>query len=180
MNWTKRIVYFLSLSILYHLNISYSYAELPTQIITMQPIADDEITHSINIPKINKTSSSELKCLAQTIYYEARGEGYKGSVAVGNVVINRVKSRHFPNTICKVMHQKTGRMCQFSFICNGHINKPVKPKTWQKSLNIAKQIISGQAPQYAKGALFFHADYVKKQASKKRYTAKIGRHHFYK
>jgi|GEM_PF-3521842 len=130
--------------------------------------------------KAYHSNNANRKCLAQTVYFEARGESYKGAVAVGNVVVNRVRSRHFPNSICGVMRERNKRMCQFSFMCNGHINKKVKPAPWARAVKIADQILSGKAPKYARGALFFHAKYLKMRVARHRYTAKIGQHYFYK
>jgi spore germination cell wall hydrolase CwlJ-like protein len=158
--------------------------------VTMQPISDDDDDDTINaadnsdmtynVSANNDYSESELKCLTQTIYFEARGESYEGGVAVGNVMINRVKSPKFPKTICGVMRQKTGRMCQFSFMCNGQINHPVQAAQWTRSKKIALDILNGTAPKLSNGALFFHAKYAKLRMASSRYTAKIGQHYFYK
>lgn len=63
----------------------------------------------------------DLQCLAEAIYFEARGEGSRGWQAVAEVIQNRVESRDYPNTICGVVgqgaHRKNG--CQFSFNCDG-------------------------------------------------------------
>lgn len=156
--------------------------------VTMQPIPDDDdiinatdnSDMTYNVSANNDYSESELKCLTQTIYFEARGESYEGGVAVGNVMMNRVKSPKFPKTICGVMRQKTGRMCQFSFMCNGQINRPVQAAQWARSKKIALDILNGTAPKLSNGALFFHAKYAKLRMASSRYTAKIGQHYFYK
>ena len=171
------------------------------KVVTMQPIADDaidteyldnteknidvdsktdnqDIIHNVSVN--NNSSESELKCLTQSIYFEARGEGYEGGVAVGNVIMNRVKSPKFPDTVCGVMKQKTGKMCQFSFMCNGQIHKSVNTAQWRASQKIALDILNGTAPKLSKGALFFHAKYSKLRMASTRYTAKIGQHYFYK
>ena len=176
------------------------------KIVTMRPVTDDYShdldtaifnnaqqqqdtsqktdTHkkdAINLKSVaNKASPQELKCLTQTIYFEAKSEGYNGGAAVGNVIMNRVNSGKFPNTICGVMKQKTGRMCQFSFMCNGQINQKVNAAQWLKSEKIALDILSGKAPKLSNGALFFHAKYAKLRLASNRYTAKIGQHYFYK
>ncbi len=183
------------------LNHQKSTAQNYLKVVTMQPIDDDNIdnlefsnndTQQIidnkdessniihNVSANNNYSESELKCLTQTIYHEARSESYEGGIAVGNVIMNRVNSPKFPNTICGVMQQKTGKMCQFSFMCNGLINKPVHAGLWKKSQNIALDILNGTAPKLSKGALFFHAKYAKLRLASNRYTAKIGQHYFYK
>jgi len=165
------------------IKINTTHHTKPLTTLKMSPIADDDIEEfeGDTSKKTSHTySANQAKCLAQTIYFEARGEGYKGRVAVGNVVMNRVKSRFFPNSICGVMKERNKRMCQFSFMCNGHINKKVKPKSWARANKVAQEILSGKAPKYAKNALFFHAKYLKMRVRKNRYTAKIGQHYFYK
>ena len=69
----------------------------------------------------NSTSSSDLNLLARTVYSEARGEPYAGQVAVAAVVLNRVKSSSFPNTIAGVIYQKGA----FTAVSDGQINKPI-------------------------------------------------------
>lgn len=135
---------------------------------------------SNEILKNTKTSAKELKCLTQIIYFEAKSEGYNGGVAVGNVVMNRVNSDKFPDTICAVMNQKYNNMCQFSFVCNGQINQKLHNRQWQQSQKIALDILNGTAPKLSNGALFFHAKYAKLRLPETRYTAKIGHHYFYK
>ena len=68
----------------------------------------------------NSTSSSDLNLLARTVYSEARGEPYAGQVAVAAVVLNRVKSSSFPNTIAGVIYQKGA----FTAVSDGQINLP--------------------------------------------------------
>ncbi len=173
------------------INASKSTIDNYFKTVTMKPIADEAHDNSINnesdsndithnVSANNDYSETELKCLTQTIYFEARGESYEGGVAVGNVMMNRVKSPKFPKTICGVMAQKTGKMCQFSFMCNGQIDKPVNASQWKQSQKIALDILNGIAPKLSNGALFFHAKYAKLRLASNRYTAKIGQHYFYK
>ena len=68
--------------------------------------------------------------MSEAIYFEARGESIVGQIAVGNVALNRVHSKRFPNTVCKVVHQGVtykGHMirnkCQFSYYCDGRPEK---------------------------------------------------------
>ena len=71
--------------------------------------------------------SDEITCLAQNIYFEARSEPVAGMLAVGHVVLNRVASDRFPDTVCKVIRQGGERRrhrCQFSWWCDGRSDKP--------------------------------------------------------
>lgn len=94
------------------------------------------------------TSGNMVDLLARLINGEARGEPYEGQVAVGAVVLNRVKSAEFPNTITGVIYQKN----QFSCITDGQFNKPIdKNSTVYKA---AQEAINGADP--SNGALFFY------------------------
>ncbi len=87
----------------------------------------------------------ERRCLAIAIYFEARGEPVRGQVAVGQVILNRVRSPLFPETICGVVYQgqmQTG--CQFSFTCDGHTDIPRNDDQWALAQDIAKQITAGE------------------------------------
>ncbi len=67
------------------------------------------------------TGGQEFKCLAEALYFEARGETVKGQVAVAEVILNRRDSGLFPDSVCGVVHQGNGRrnQCQFSYTCDG-------------------------------------------------------------
>lgn len=88
----------------------------------------------------NNVSTDMANLLARLIYAEARGESYTGQVAVGAVVLNRVKSSQFPNTIAGVIYQKG----QFSSVTDGQINLSV-PKD-SSAYKAAKEAINGSDP----------------------------------
>ena len=94
----------------------------------------------------SKYSSSDVKLLARLIYAEARGEPYQGQVAVGAVVLNRVKSSSFPNTISGVIYQP------YAFTCvnDGQIN--LSPN--QTAINAANDAMNGWDPTY--GCLYYY------------------------
>ncbi|MBO7215131.1 MAG: spore cortex-lytic enzyme [Clostridia bacterium] len=91
-------------------------------------------------------TNSDIKLLARLIYAEARGEPYQGQVAVGAVVLNRVKSSSFPNTISGVIYQP------YAFTCvnDGQIN--LSPN--QTALNAAKDAMNGWDPTY--GCIYYY------------------------
>lgn len=91
-------------------------------------------------------SSSDVKLLARLIYAEARGESYQGQVAVGAVVLNRVKSPSFPNTISGVIYQPYAFTC----VSDGQIN--LSPNN--TALSAAKDAMNGWDPSY--GALYYY------------------------
>lgn len=116
-------------------------------------------------------------CLAKTIYWEARGESIRGQYAVAQVVLNRVASPKFKNTICGVVYKPR----QFSWT---HIHKHDRisePLAWQVAKIVAKAAIEGLVPDLTHGATYYHADYVRPSWRKKfQKTVKIGKHIFYK
>ena len=69
----------------------------------------------------NNGSKSDTQLMARAINGEARGEPYEGQVAVGAVILNRVKSSQFPNTISGVIYQKGA----FTAVADGQINSPI-------------------------------------------------------
>lgn len=123
----------------------------------------------------------EVECLARNIYFEAGSEPRNGKIAVAEVTMNRVKSKQFPKTVCGVVYQRTGRTCQFSWVCKQ--NKVVRSKQmWLESLRIAENIlISKRRYGIIGSAQYFHADYVNPAwAEEKQLVMKIGRHIFYR
>jgi hypothetical protein len=87
------------------------------------------------------------KCLADAIYFEARGEPYKGQQAVAQVVMNRVFSGYYPNDVCGVVYQNAGRhlACQFTFACEGKdLNQIDEPDMWEQAKQIAKDMLGGK------------------------------------
>ena len=103
-----------------------------------------------------KYTESELNLLSRLISAEARGESYSGQVAVGAVVVNRVKSSYFPNSISAVINQQTNGNYQFSVVKNGSINKPAQAT----SLKAAVEALSGN--DTTNNALFFYDGVVPK------------------
>jgi spore germination cell wall hydrolase CwlJ-like protein len=96
------------------------------------------------------TDKSEIKCLAENIYFESRDQKLKGQVAVALVTINRVSSRRFPNTICKVVKQakryRNGKIikhkCQFSWYCDGLPDIPRDRLAWKVSIVVARAMLN--------------------------------------
>ncbi len=126
----------------------------------------------------------ERMCLAKALYFEARGEGPKGQLAVAQVIMNRVRDPRFPNTVCGVVYQGAERRnaCQFSFACDGKPDYPSNARQWAVARRLAAKVLSGRARlRGMEGVAFYHADYVRPQwASMMRPVIKIGRHIFYR
>lgn len=105
----------------------------------------------------------QIECLARTIYFEARGEPDAGKLAVGHVVMNRVASDDYPDTVCGVMQQGGEdrlHRCQFSFYCDGRSDQPQDKAAWRHSQALARAVFWDFSPDPTGGARWYHADYV--------------------
>jgi len=122
----------------------------------------------------------EQRCLALTLYFEARGEGRDGMLAVGWTVLNRVRSADFPATPCDVVRQGGERPpCQFSWWCDGRSDRPRDPRAWQAALLVAAELLQDPPRDPTAGALYFHSTSLAAPWRRVR-TARIGRHVFYR
>ncbi len=130
-----------------------------------------------------REDAAERGCLAQAIYYEARSEPRIGQVAVADVVLNRVASPLFPNSICGVVYQGSERRtgCQFSFTCDGAMDARLNQRKWTASKELAGAILAGLRAPVSRNATHYHADYVSPYwAPRMTPTASIGTHKFYR
>ena len=129
-------------------------------------------------------SDKELWCLATGIYFEARGEVYRGQVAVAQVILNRVKDHRYPDTICGVVFQNQNRRnaCQFSFACDGIPETVTERRPWDQAEEIASKVTSGELYLTEVGdATHYHATYVRPAwAPRMTKVTQIGLHVFYK
>ncbi len=134
---------------------------------------------SLPVPKSDK----QMSCLAEALYFEARGEPIKGQLAVGEVILNRVEDTRYPNSICKVVNQGTGRRfaCQFTYTCDGKLETLHERKPYEMALKIAKILMTTHDRKLTRGSTHYHSNYVNPKWSKKfERVAKFGRHIFYR
>lgn len=126
--------------------------------------------------------ASETSCLAEAIYYEARGEGMLGEKAIAEVVVRRTHRAGFPHSICGVVHQGVGASCQFSFVCDGTLDRPKAVGEWRRAVGLATRIITGAVPltNLTDGAISFHAARVEANWPGLVRTVQIGNHVFYR
>lgn len=125
----------------------------------------------------------EWQCLSEALYFEARGESIAGQLAVAEVILNRVDSELFPNSICGVVGQGASKRnaCQFSYNCDGKAETIGEPKAFARAGKLAKMMVDGRARVLTEGALYYHSDTVNpKWARKMEKTAVIGDHVFYR
>ena len=124
------------------------------------------------------------KCLANAVYFEARGESVRGQIAVAQVVMNRVFSPFYPNDVCGVVYQNAHRhlACQFTFACDGLPDIVTEPDAWERAKRISRDMLDGKLwmPEVSKSthyhAYWVHPDWVNEM--KKVY--KLGVHTFYR
>ncbi|MFA3916019.1 cell wall hydrolase [Ruegeria hyattellae] len=123
------------------------------------------------------------QCLAEALYFEARGETVKGQFAVAEVILNRVESSRFPDSVCGVINQGTGRkyQCQFTYTCDGHKEVIAEKQAYARVSKIARAAIDGVSGSLTDGATHYHTTSVNpKWARVYKRTAKIGVHLFYR
>lgn len=124
------------------------------------------------------------QCLAEAIYFEARGEPLEGQYAVAQVVINRVRSGYYPDTICGVVYQNKQRRnaCQFSFACDRIADRVNNRYAWSIATRIARDVTEGGAWLTEVGdSTHYHATYVRPRWIRDMVKLDtIGRHIFYR
>lgn len=131
-----------------------------------------------------RVSATEQRCLAEALYYEARGEGAAGQMAVAEVVVRRSKTSGYPRSICGVVYQGNPggtTACQFSWACNGDMRRGREAGAWSRARQLASRIGNGKLAlgNTTQRALFFHATSVRPHWPGLVRTAQIGRHVFY-
>lgn len=126
---------------------------------------------------------AEWRCLAEALYFEARGESVKGQFAVAEVILNRVDSARFPTSVCGVIHQGTGKkyQCQFTYTCDGHKEVIREKAAFEQVSKIAWYMINDAPRQLTEGATHYHTRAVNPRWSRSfPRTTTIGVHHFYR
>ena len=127
---------------------------------------------------------AEHRCLAEALYYEARGEGPTGQQAVAEVVFHRMTTGNYGNSICAVVYEGSSHPgCQFSFTCNGDLHRPREAAAWRQSEQLAAEILTGEVPlrNATLGATNYHAAWMNPYwAPTLKKTTQIGNHIFYR
>ena len=129
--------------------------------------------------------TQELECLAENIYFEARGEPLAGQYAVAEVTMNRTRAGNFPRTICAVVHEQRWdprlrrQVADFSWTQLGPLS-PEDGPAWKQARSIASAVYDDLHPALVPGALYYHATSVRPAwARGRRALATIGNHIFY-
>ena len=128
----------------------------------------------------------ELRCLAENIYFEARGEPLDGQRAVAEVTLNRQRSPNFPHTICEVVYDtrwdplRRRFVAHFSWTELGALSQPTGP-AWKQAMAVATAAYDDTYAPVVPGALFYHATSIHPDwADTRRVIATIGNHVFYR
>ena len=129
----------------------------------------------------------QLTCMAEVMYFEARGEGREGMLAIGHVVMNRTTDPRFPDSVCKVTKQgkhvngkPVRNKCQFSWYCDGLPDVIKDNETYLIALELAISVLTGQSTNPVGKSLYFHAVYVRPRWARIFLRLrKVGKHIFY-
>jgi hypothetical protein len=132
---------------------------------------------------------AEHRCLSEVMYYEARGEGQDGQMAVAEVVFHRLRHGHYGHSICAVVYEGAGGSsaggCQFSFACHTDQLAHKSAGAWRTAEVLAARILTGQTAlgDTTGDATHFHAisaspDWADNNGMER--TAQIGNHVFYR
>lgn len=133
-------------------------------------------------PVLRPQYFDELQCLAEAIYFEARGEKRVGQQAVAEVIINRVKSDKFPDKICEVVMQggSDRHRCQFSYNCDGLPESISEKDAYAEVRTLAFRVMQGEIKPVTGGATYFHTTWANPRWARTfEKTAEIGSHVFY-
>jgi spore germination cell wall hydrolase CwlJ-like protein len=124
-----------------------------------------------------------LNCLASAVYYEAGNQDVDGERAVAQVVLNRVRHPAFPASVCGVVYEGSTRPtgCQFTFTCDGSLNRQPDADGWRRATEVAAAALSGAVYAPVGWATHYHADYVVPYwASTMAKNTVVGAHLFYR
>ena len=123
-----------------------------------------------------------LLCLTQAVYYEAGYEPMEGRRAVAQVILNRMRHPAFPKSVCGVVYQRNSTpVCQFSFVCDGALNRRPEARAWKVAEDIARAALAGYVENSVGAATHYHADYVAPRwAPLLTKISKLGAHIFYR
>ena len=129
------------------------------------------------------SGDDQWECLAEALYFEARGETVEGMFAVAEVILNRVDRGTYPDTVCGVVNQGTGRLhaCQFSYTCDGLAETIGEPAAYARVGKVARLMLDGAPRDLTDGATHYHTTAVNPYwAPRFDRTAAIDSHLFYR
>ena len=140
------------------------------------------------VPFPARADALQKKCLAEAMYFEARDQGWRGMLAVGIVIQNRVADPRYPSDICSVVRQgkywrgsPVRHKCQFSYYCDGKHERPAEKKAWDEARDIAGILMSTEVVMVGlENVTHYHAVTVQPSwATSLKRKQRIGEHVFY-
>lgn len=144
----------------------------------------DDVAQRLNAAQLR---AMDLRCLAENVFFEARGEPVRGQYAIAEVTMNRRASPHFPDTVCEVVHDtrwdRIRRRLVAHFSWTKQILETPEPTgaAWERAKTIAEAVYDNAYVPIVPDALYYHATSVHPYwANSKRPIATIGNHIFYR
>jgi hypothetical protein len=125
----------------------------------------------------------DWQCLTEALYFEARGEPIEGQYAVAEVILNRVDHARYPDSVCDVVHEGTGRRfaCQFTYTCDDRPDEMTDARALHRLGHVARIMLDGAPRDLTGGATHYHADFVTPRWARiYPRTAELGTHIFYR
>lgn len=150
--------------------------------ITQRSLADLRSFDSSHLDNA-QSAARERQCMAEAIFYEARSESLSGQLAVAEVVLNRVRHRAYPGTVCDVVYQGSERTtgCQFTFTCDGSMARAPQGRGWRRAQLVADHALMGFARPVTRRATHYHTTEVDPYWNDNLVrTRRIGSHIFYR
>lgn len=147
-------------------------------------IISEPVKKQITYEDLTINTKKQINCLADNIYFEARSEDENGKKAIAYTTLNRLEDGRWSDSICGVVKQKIGKVCQFSWICDKSLRNHKRDyQLYEECRNIAVNVYINykrNQDDVTGGATFYHADYISPNWSKLTYIKTIGRHLFYR
>ena len=163
-------------------------------------VLQNETIYSVDInkykmPHEDATKQESIVCLAKNAYFEARNQSVLSQIAVSQVVMNRVQSPDFPNTVCGVVYEAQlskwykekmdkevplKHKCQFSWYCDGKADIITDIDSYKIALAVAHQVLSKYTMHdVTDGAVFYHAYYVNPRWAKEKIKTVVHEDHIF-
>jgi spore germination cell wall hydrolase CwlJ-like protein len=150
----------------------------------VEPVATDSLASHLAARAHRR--ESDLQCLAENVYFEARGEPLAGQYAVAEVTLNRTRAANFPHTVCGVVHEmrwdpnRRRNVADFSWTELGAMS-PEDDVAWKRAMDVATAEYDDLRDPVVPGALFYHSTSVRPGWARSRTAiVTIGNHVFYR
>jgi len=122
---------------------------------------------SLSFLLIFPVKADDFDCMVEALYHEGRSESMIAQLAIANVILTRVESSRYPNSICEVVHQgmywrgnPVRNRCKFSYWCDGKSERMLDTKAILKAVDVSKMALQGVQLRQTVGSTHYHASYV--------------------